>query len=122
MAQFRHQFQEEIEIQGEQNTLPSETQQDELLSIKDMLERHVRGVPIPGYHEGTYDDEVEHADDEYFPSIEEMDLSEIADMRDMLTARVKELKKQDIEAAKKAEKDRIIEEYQKANPPKQEEA
>lgn len=122
MAQFRHQFQDEIEVQGEENTLPSETQQDELLSIKDMLARHVSGVPVPGHYDGTYDDEVEHADDEYFPSIEEMDLSEIADMRDMLTARVKQIKSEQDKAEKEAEKQRIIEQYQKDNPPKQEEA
>lgn len=122
MTKFRHQFQEEIEVQGEQNTLPSETQQDELLSIKEMLQRHVLGVPVPGHHDGSYDDEIEHADDEYFPSIEEMDLSEIADMRDMLTARVKQIKAEQDKAEKDAEKQRIIEQYQKENPPKQEEA
>jgi hypothetical protein len=69
-------FREE-ERQEEINTLPSETQPDEVLTVREMLERHVRGLPISGNEQGVYlPEEVG-----YIPDYRTLDLTEIDEYR-----------------------------------------
>ena len=59
------------------NTLPSETQPDEVLTVREMLERHVRGLPISGNEQGVYlPTEVG-----YIPDYRSLDLTEIDEYR-----------------------------------------
>lgn len=64
--------------QGEKNNLPSETQPNEVLSIKEMLANHVRGIP---QHSGSggqghyYPEEYG-----YIPDPRELDLTERSDI------------------------------------------
>lgn len=87
--------------QLEVNTLPSQTQPDEVLSISQMLERHSRGLPI-NVSEGNYYDESLG----YVPDIKELDLTEIHDFRDEFAARTKAMQEEidKREADLKAEK------------------
>lgn len=69
-------FREE-EREEEINTLPSETQPDEVLTVREMLERHVRGLPVSGSEQGVYlPEEVG-----YIPDYRTLDLTEIDEYR-----------------------------------------
>lgn len=105
----------ELEI----NNLPSETQPDEVLSIREMLERHSRGIPMSGSNRQPiyYPEELGHV-----PDVERMDLTEIADMVEHMTARrttlESELKKRESEekaarAARQKEEKEMREHFQK---------
>jgi len=68
-------FKEE-DPQGEVNNSPSMTQPDEVMTIKEMLIRHVQGLPVEGHEQGVYlPDEVG-----FIPDIRTLDLTEIAEM------------------------------------------
>lgn len=61
----------ELVIEGEVNTLPSETQPNDVMSIKEMLARHLSGAPVNGApSEGSYYPE----DLGYVPHPSELDL------------------------------------------------
>lgn len=69
-------FREE-ERTEEFNTLPSETQPDEVLTVREMLERHVRGLPVSGSEQGVYlPEEVG-----FIPDFRTLDLTEIDEYR-----------------------------------------
>lgn len=69
-------FREE-ERTEEVNTLPSETQPDEVLTVREMLERHVRGLPVSGSEQGVYlPEEVG-----FIPDYRTLDLTEIDEYR-----------------------------------------
>lgn len=69
-------FREE-EREEEVNNLPSETQPDEVLTVREMLERHVRGLPVSGSEQGVYlPEEVG-----YIPDYRTLDLTEIDEYR-----------------------------------------
>lgn len=100
----------------EYNSLPSKTQPDELLTIREMLERHVRGLPVSSSAAGEpmyYGDEFG-----YVPTREELDLSEIGEYREHFSQRAREIN----ERLKSEEKERqtkdIIEQYEKSKTPK----
>lgn len=59
--------------EGEVNTMPSETQPDKVMTIKEMLARHVRGLPVSG-GSGFADIPEEVG---YIPDIRSLDLTEI---------------------------------------------
>lgn len=90
---------QEVEHIGEVNNLPSETQPDEVLSIREMLENHVRGLPVSGSSgEGVYlPEEVG-----YVPDLRSLDLTEIEDLRDQYALSIDETKKKLAEADKAA--------------------
>lgn len=71
----------------EVNTLPSETQPDEVLSIREMIERHARGLPVNVNDQGQYYDE----ELGYIPSLKELDLSEMDDLRDRYKKQAEDL-------------------------------
>lgn len=61
----------EVVIPGEVNTLPSETQPNDVMSIKEMLARHLSGAPVNGSASpGSYYPE----DVGYVPHPNELDL------------------------------------------------
>lgn len=69
-------FREE-ERTEEINNLPSETQPDEVLTVREMLERHVRGLPVSGSEQGVYlPEEVG-----FIPDYRTLDLTEIEEYR-----------------------------------------
>lgn len=69
-------FREE-ERTEEVNNLPSETQPDEVLTVREMLERHVRGLPVSGSEQGVYlPEEVG-----FIPDYRTLDLTEIDEYR-----------------------------------------
>lgn len=105
----------ELEI----NTMPSQTQPDEVLSIREMLNRHTNGIPIPGTNREPiyYPEELG-----YVPELERMDLTEIAEMVEHVTEKRKtlenELKKRDEDekaaaAARKNEEREMLEFFKK---------
>lgn len=90
-------------IVGEINNSPSLTQPNEVLSIKELLARHLKGIPVDSsFGEGTY-----LGDDLDIPDIRSMDLSEIEDMRDQyrdaITRLTRKPKPADLEPPKPAD-------------------
>lgn len=105
----------ELEI----NTMPSETQPDEVLSIREMLDRHSRGIPLQGTNREPiyYPEELGHV-----PDVERMDLTEIAEMVEHVTEKRKtlesELKKREADekaaaAARKKQEAEMAEYFKK---------
>lgn len=62
-------------VVGEINTLPSETVPDQSMSIPELIDRYVKGLPLTGEKVPVYDGE----DD--VPDFSKMDLSELEDYR-----------------------------------------
>ena len=48
------------EIAGEKNFPASQTIPDQSMSMRTILEKHSRGLPVSGSHEGIYDEDVEN--------------------------------------------------------------
>lgn len=76
---------------GEESSPEIVTQPDEVLSVSEMLQRHVRGIPVnssfgPGEY---YPEELG-----FVPDVSSMDLSEIDEMRDAMRRRVAQIKRQ----------------------------
>lgn len=70
---------------GEVNTQPSQTVPDQTLSLKELLDRYARGLPIVGEKFPIY-----NGDEEDLPDLKKMDLSEIADLKEKLDKQIKE--------------------------------
>lgn len=80
----KHEFPKD---KGEVNTMPSQTVPDQTMSLKELLERYARGLPIDGDNFPVY-----NGDDEYLPDLKKMDLSEIADLKEEVQNAIKEQK------------------------------
>lgn len=81
----------EEQPQMEVFTLPSLTQPDEVLTVREMLERHVRGLPIFQNQNGHYLPE----ELGYIPDYREMDLTEIDEYRDYYKQTIQRLSEQE---------------------------
>lgn len=105
-------------------TEKSQTQPDEVLSIRQMLERHVRGLPVTGVNEGVYYPE----EVGYVPDLKSLDLTEIEDYRDHYQTESKRIQteldertklEKQAEADEKAIQEEIKQSHLKSkNPPK----
>lgn len=109
-------FQEEVHESPETTHLfPSETQPDEVLSIAEMLSRHVRGLPVDG--EKT-DGQYYPPEMGYIPDLKELDLTEMEEYRDyyaeLVTKADEQIKKQQAEEAEQAEARKKEEDEDKA--------
>lgn len=91
---------QEIGPELEINTEPSQTQPDEVLSIKEMLERHVRGLPVHG-NEGVYLPE----EIGYVPDLRSLDLTELEEYRDHYQSESKRIQKETDERTALAKKE-----------------
>lgn len=79
----------------EVNTLPSVTQPDMVLSLREILERHSRGLPLNvGVGEEIY-----HGDDDFIPNLKTLDISELEALKNDVNSTIA------IARAKKAEAD-----------------
>lgn len=67
------------------NYSPSKTIPDQTLSLRELLDRYARGIPIEGEKTPIY-----HGDEIEMPDLKTMDLSEIAELRERITADIKE--------------------------------
>lgn len=74
------------EWQGTVNTLPSQTIPDQTMSLKEIIERHTRGLPTLG-KEPIY-----HGEDIEIPNFATMDLAEQQEMREDLDLYIAEQK------------------------------
>lgn len=83
------------------NTLPSQTQPDQVLSIREMLTRHVSGLPIASNHEnGAYHGDI------FIPDVKSLDLTEIEDLRDYYAGETQRMEKFLSEQQKSGEADK----------------
>lgn len=96
--------QRDVKSKGEVFTLPSETVPEQTMSIREMLQRHVHGLPLSGnkvpIYEGT-ESPFQGRDPKT------LDLSEIAEMRDQAIERGKTT----LSKAKQAQKDAADKKY-----------
>lgn len=83
---------------GEINNEPSMTVPDQTMSLKELLERYARGLPVAGAKQ-----EIFHGE-EFVPDLNRMDLSEQQDLREHLATEIPrlqaDLKRQDEDKAK----------------------
>lgn len=70
---------------GEINRKPSLTVPDQTMSLKDIISRFVRGLPLPSFG-------AEYNEDGDVPDFNKMDLSEIYDWRDLHTQKLTDLR------------------------------
>lgn len=84
---------------GEVFTKPSLTQPDEVLSIKEMLQRHVSGMYVP-HKDGSYEEDLSELEFEnedldapfnFIPDYNALDLAERFDLAQDLALRAQEL-------------------------------
>lgn len=66
---------------GEVNLLPSETIPDQSLTIKEIVGRYVRGLPITGSIP-VYDDDDDVLNEVVYPDITKMDLADLQQMKE----------------------------------------
>lgn len=106
----------EFPTDHEVNDLPSETVPDQSMSVKELLERYARGIPLTdsGRIPIWYTDEElkENREIMNIPDIEKLDISERYELIEMQKERVQEIKDQ-LKAKQAQEKERIIKEAQK---------
>lgn len=86
-----------IEEFGAVNTLPSETQPDEVLSIQEMLENHARGIP-QHVNAHYYDD------DDYYPDLPDLHTLDLVEIKDLADHYKKESKRIQAEINERKEK------------------
>lgn len=68
---FQTQFnRDKFPVKGEVNNLPSQTIPDQSMTVKELMERHARGLPLTGERVPIYNGE------EDLPEFEKMDLAE----------------------------------------------
>lgn len=94
-------------IVGEINDEPSMAVPNQSLTVREILARHTRGLPVTGNINSYYD---ENEDDIYMPDIKTLDLSEIDDYKAKYADILKRRKK-DIDDKAKADKAAEIEKY-----------
>lgn len=72
---------------NEVNTLPSLTQPEQSLSVKEILAHHTRGVPLEVGKVPIY-----YGDDTEFPDPRKLDLSELQELREQYQAEIAQIK------------------------------
>lgn len=70
----------------EVNKKPSLTVPDQTMSIKTILDRFSKGLPIDGPNVPVY-----HGEEDFIPDWERLDLSERADLRESVAERIREI-------------------------------
>lgn len=96
---FKTQFNGPHPPMGEINRLPSATVPDQTMSIKEILDRHSRGLPISAGKVPIFDDS-----EEYFPDPSKMDLADREAYADLLREQYDEIQ-ENLRATKKAQDD-----------------
>lgn len=95
----------------ESNFPDSQTVPDQTMSLRELLDRHTRGMSVPGLSDPIFDE------DSPLPDIRTMDLAEIHDMIQENKMKLDEYRKKsekaELEKQKAKEKAGIIEEYEK---------
>lgn len=79
---FKHHF-NSTPAKGEVNTAPSMTVPDQSLTIREIMQRYARGIPLDSGRVPMYQE-----DDEFVPDLERMDLAEIEAYLDDLKERI----------------------------------
>lgn len=104
---FKTPYTENQKSIGEINTRPSQTIPDQAMSVREMLDRHTRGLPMEGVKVPIYDGE-----NDIFNGVDprKLDLTELQDLRDQVVDRIKEAKRLE----KQAQKDEYTKKQQQA--------
>lgn len=82
-----------LDHDGEVNNLPSETIPDETMSIREILDRYARGLPLNGMRTPLYQREPSFDD---LPDPATMDLAERQELAEMLEAELEDLREKQI--------------------------
>lgn len=114
----------EFPTDHEVNDLPSETVPDQALSVKTILERYARGIPLTetGRVPIWYTDQElqENKEIEDIPDLERLDLSERMDILEAQKQKVKDMQVS-LQRQEKARQRKLAEQAQKDKEPKKEE-
>jgi len=78
---------DEFPYLGEVNNSPSMTVPDQTMSIRTILERYSRGLPVGGRLDEYYDE------DDTMPDYRTLDLTEIADLKESAKSTIEKYKK-----------------------------
>lgn len=75
---------------GEVNTKPSKTQPDQSMSIREIINRSSKGLPVSGIRVPIYNE----TEDGIMPDLRNMDLSEIHDLKQRLAKKQQDIRKE----------------------------
>lgn len=96
MPKFRTQFDgSALKAKREKNPFPSLTVPDQSMSIKEMISRHSRGLPIKGVSGLTGYDTVTGEDsdfDDWMPDFRTLDLADIEEMKNLNAQTIAQLR------------------------------
>lgn len=85
---FKNHFnREEFPTDHEVNTKPSETIPDQTMSIREIMERYARGLPISGAKVPVY-----HGEDEFIPNPKTIDLADMEAMKKAAAQEINDLR------------------------------
>lgn len=91
---------------GERNTQPSMTIPDQTLSVKQILDRYAKGLPLGGQKVPIYEADENSTFDDYMPDPKTLDISERHEMAQDAKKELRDIKsKLNKKAREKAEKD-----------------
>lgn len=75
---------------GEPPTGPSQTVPDQTMSVREIMDRYAKGLPLDGQKVAMYEDEVDDMD-EYLPDPKRLDLAEREAIKDMVKDQLKQM-------------------------------
>lgn len=103
---------------GERNDQPSKTVPDQALSVREIINRTQKGLPVTGVRVPMYNE----TDDGIMPDLRNMDISEIYELKQRIKKTEAEIKRQLQEAEEKRQQEETEEFYKKkfASKPKPE--
>lgn len=115
---YKHTF-SNLLSEGETNTLPSETIAGESYTIRELFQRHARGLDIVGNspNDAVYDEDVTHnsTDRNKYTQLDLVEQSELADLNKINIENLTEIRKQKVEEHNNNQKlEKIVESEKKA--------
>jgi hypothetical protein len=75
---------------GERNKLPSKVVPDQAMTVKEMISRHVRGLPVSGVKVPEYEDIFD--EDDYLPDPRTLDIAEREDLVNEFKQKIAQIK------------------------------
>lgn len=103
---FKTQYnQQHFPIKGEKNTLPSMTVPDQTMSVKEILQRYAKGLPLGGAKVPMYEEDYDEDNTDILPDPKTLDLAELEEFSKQAKSELEEIKeKANKKAKEKAEK------------------
>lgn len=106
---FLNQYTNKPEQKGEVNTLPSKTIPDQAMTIREIINRTEKGLPVTGARVPLYNE----TEDGIMPDLRNMDISEIYELKKRIKETENQLRKDLQEAKEKQQQEEAEAFYRK---------